>query len=89
MSSAFPPGRWGDWDSDERILIQGVIDAFFEEDNQLILVDYKTDYVDNPEILRRRYQAQLVCYKRALEQMTGKMVRENYIYSFRYGMLEV
>lgn len=84
-----PAREMGDWDSDERILIQGVIDAFFEEDNQLILVDYKTDYVDNPDILRRRYEAQLVCYKRALEQMTGKMVRENYIYSFRYGMLEV
>lgn len=84
-----PAREMGDWDSDERILIQGIIDAFFEEDGQLILVDYKTDYVENPDILRRRYEAQLVCYKRALEQMTGKPVRETYIYSFRYGMLEM
>ena len=33
----------GDWDSDERILIQGIIDAWFEEDDGLVLVDYKTD----------------------------------------------
>ncbi|MFQ8840020.1 MAG: hypothetical protein ACLR8P_02715 [Clostridium fessum] len=62
----------GDWDSDERILIQGIIDAFFEEDGKLVLVDYKTDYVENSDILIRRYEAQVRYYTRALEQMTGK-----------------
>ena len=52
----------GDWDSDERILIQGIIDAFFEEDGKLVLVDYKTDYVENSDILIRRYEAQVRYY---------------------------
>lgn len=62
----------GDWDSDERILIQGIIDAFFEEDGKLVLVDYKTDYVENSDILIRRYEAQVRYYTRALEQRQEK-----------------
>ena len=84
-----PAREMGDWDSDERILIQGIIDAFFEEDGKLVLVDYKTDYVENSDILLRRYEAQVRYYTRALEQMTGKRVAERYLYSFRFGAIEV
>ena len=70
-------------DSDERILIQGIIDAYMEEEEGLVLVDYKTDYIRPGEekVLVERYQMQMDYYQRALEQMTGKRVREkNYLF---------
>lgn len=84
-----PAREMGEWNSDERVLIQGIIDAFFEEDGNLILVDYKTDHVDSPEILIKRYESQIKYYTRALEQMTGKKVAEKYLYSFRFGEIKV
>ena len=70
-------------DSDERILIQGIMDACMEEDEGLVLVDYKTDHLRPGEekVLADRYQMQMDYYQRALEQMTGKKVREKIIYS--------
>ena len=65
----------GAGDSDELVLIQGIIDAYFEEQDGLVLMDYKTDRVDNEEILIQHYQEQLDYYGRALTQMTGKPVR--------------
>ena len=67
--------------SEELILIQGIIDVFFEEDGQLVLVDYKSDKVETPELLIHRYQVQLDYYKKALEQMFHKKVKETLIYS--------
>jgi uncharacterized protein YpmB len=52
-----------------------------EEDGELILVDYKTDRVAGAQELRDRYQIQLDLYARALQQITGKRVREKLIYS--------
>ena len=70
-------------DSDERILIQGIIDAYMEEEDGLVLLDYKTDFIRPGEekVLVNRYQTQMDYYQRALEQMTGKRVREKIIYS--------
>jgi ATP-dependent helicase/nuclease subunit A len=70
-------------DSQELVLIQGIIDAYMEEDGKLVIVDYKTDRVGNgqEQILIDRYHVQLEYYKRALEQMTGKTVSEKIIYS--------
>ncbi len=70
-------------DSDETVLIQGIIDAWFEEDGNLVLADYKTDCVNEGEeqILRDRYQIQMVYYAQALQQITGKPVTEAVIYS--------
>lgn len=70
-------------DSDELILVQGIIDAYMEEEDGLVLVDYKTDRIreGEEEILKNRYQVQLNYYTRALEQMTGKKVKEAVIYS--------
>ncbi len=66
----------------ETILIQGVIDVFFEENGEIILVDYKTDKVSDAKELVKRYAAQLAYYEQALTQLTGKRVKEKIIYSF-------
>ena len=66
---------------EEIMLVQGIIDAYFEEDGELVLVDYKTDRVAGVQELRDRYQIQLDLYERALQQITGKKVREKLIYS--------
>lgn len=69
--------------SNEDISIQGMIDCYFEEDGEIVLVDYKTDYVLNDvETLVNRYKSQLSTYKEAIEQITKKRVKETYIYSF-------
>lgn len=71
--------------SEEMVLVQGVIDVYFEEENDLIIVDYKTDSVDVEEgeaILVNRYATQLNYYQKALEQLTNKRVKEKIIYSF-------
>jgi ATP-dependent helicase/nuclease subunit A len=67
--------------SDELILIQGIIDVFFEEDGELILLDYKSDIVDNEEQLIKRYRTQLDYYSKALTQILHKRVKEMIIYS--------
>ena len=68
----------------DRILIQGIIDVYFEEEDGLILLDYKTDYVRPGEeyILAERYHLQLFYYRKALEMATGKPVKEAWLYSF-------
>lgn len=76
-----------DQDSDEPVLVQGIIDCYFEEEDGLVLVDYKTDSITKgqEEILLNRYHVQLVLYKKALEQIAGKRVKEGGIYSFALG----
>lgn len=70
-------------------LIQGIIDLYFEEDGEFVLVDYKTDRVMKGEAgekeLVRRYAIQLDYYAKALTQLTGKNVKEKIIYSFALG----
>ena len=70
-------------DSGERVLIQGVIDAYLEEEGGLVLVDYKTDRAapGQEAVLIERYRVQLEDYRMALEQMTGKPVKEQILYS--------
>lgn len=72
----------------DNILIQGIIDLYFEEEDGIVLVDYKTDKVrksDGEKVLVERYSKQLELYKTALERMTGKKVKEKIIYSFGLG----
>lgn len=73
-------------ESEETVLVQGIIDACFEEDGEWVLVDYKTDYVryGMEQTLVDRYRVQLEQYARALEQLTGMKVREQIIYSFAF-----
>ena len=57
-------------------------DVCFEEDGELVVLDYKTDKIWSEQKLLEKYQSQLEYYARALEQITGKKVREKIIYSF-------
>lgn len=69
-------------DSEETVLVQGVIDCFFEDGDGLVLMDYKTDRTESGPELMEKYKIQLEYYKSALERLTGKQVKETYIYSF-------
>lgn len=69
----------------ETVLIQGIIDVFFEEEDALVVLDYKTDVVSRPEELIGRYQVQLDYYAQALEQIYDRPVKEKIIYSFKLG----
>ena len=72
--------------------VQGIIDCFFEEEGQLVLIDYKTTHIESaaelarraPQ-LRRTYAAQMEIYRRALEAATGMPVRETYLYLTNLG----
>lgn len=78
-----------DWPSGELIMVQGIIDAFFEEDGELVLVDYKTDRVPEGKeackMFSDRYGKQMELYAEALEQLVGKKVKEKIIYAFGTG----
>ena len=77
--------------AEETVLIQGIIDVFFEEEDGYVLLDYKTDAVSAPEELVKRYRVQLDYYSEALEQIFGdtagggKPVKERILYSFKLG----
>ncbi len=69
----------------EMVLVQGIIDVFFEEDGEIVLLDYKTDVIESPEELAERYRVQLDYYEEALARLTGKKVKERILYSFYLG----
>ncbi len=66
----------------ETILVQGIADAVFEEDGQLVIVDYKTDRIQNGQELIDRYHSQLEIYKEALTRTLQRPVKECLLYSF-------
>ena len=72
---------------EETVLLQGVIDCYFEEEDGVVLIDYKTDYVPEgkEDIIKDRYKFQLDYYSRALEKITGKRVKAKFIYLFQSG----
>ena len=74
-----------EYDSEQEILVQGIMDAYFEENDEIVLIDYKTDHVKTEEELVKRYKKQLEIYAESLEQMTGKKVKERILYSFCLG----
>ncbi|MBQ6582433.1 MAG: PD-(D/E)XK nuclease family protein, partial [Mogibacterium sp.] len=71
------------------VLVQGIIDCWFEEDGGLVLVDYKSNYVsgdaEGEESIVRKYREQMRLYREALEKGTGMQVRETYLYLFTLG----
>lgn len=71
--------------SDEKVLIQGIIDVYFIEDGEIVLLDYKTDAVKTGDELKKRYETQLKYYTEALEKITGYKVKEKILYSFALG----
>lgn len=76
-----------EWPSEEMILVQGIIDAYFYEGDEIVLMDYKTDKIGYGGIgeLVKKYTVQLEYYAEALERLTGKKVKEKIIYSFTLG----
>lgn len=66
----------------EKVLIQGIVDVYFEEPDGLVIVDYKTDRIENLQQLKDRYKTQLDYYEEAIERLTGKQVKEKIMYSF-------
>ena len=68
-------------------MIQGVIDAYFPAEQGLVLVDYKTDRAESRDgrDLAEKYRVQLRYYREALERLTGRKVREVWLYSFSLG----
>ena len=76
----FPARELTETDSDEPVLLQGVIDACFVEDGGWVLLDYKTDRVEgDPAVYARKHEKQVALYARVLERLTGMPVRETYI----------
>lgn len=69
---------------DEMVRLQGIIDCFFEYNEDLILLDYKTDYVkeENEDEFKEKYKKQLDYYGDAIFKMIGKKVKYKYLYSF-------
>ena len=67
-------------------MIKGIIDLAFQEPDGFVLVDYKTDFVTDPDLLLQNYQEQLLIYRAALECITGQPVKEAWIYSTHLQM---
>ena len=78
VDAQFPEG--------ETVLIQGIIDAYWEEEDGLVVLDYKTDRVkrDIHELVEK-YRIQLDYYADALQRVTGRKVKEKIIYSISKG----
>ncbi len=74
-------------DDEEEILVQGIIDAYFIEDGQIVIMDYKTDNVDTPNDLVLRYQEQLDLYEQAMQRAYDIPVKEKVIYSFKHDTM--
>lgn len=68
-------------EKDNTIIIQGAVDCAFIENGEIVIIDYKTDKVKNVAELAQRYKSQLKLYKYAMEQTTGKRVKECIIFS--------
>ena len=66
----------------EKVLIQGIIDVFFIEDGEIVLLDYKTDVIDSLEALWNRYSVQIQYYEEALTKLMQMPVKERILYSF-------
>ncbi len=72
-------------DGGPMILLQGIIDVFYETEDGFVLLDYKTDRVANGEELKNRYQKQMELYTEAIENAYEKKVIRRVLYSFSLG----
>ncbi|MFE8696319.1 helicase-exonuclease AddAB subunit AddA [Cytobacillus sp. FJAT-53684] len=93
FSLSFPASEiYNDWKGEEEpILIQGIIDCVFEDEQGLVLLDFKTDeitdrfkggFTEAKPILEERYRMQIDMYARALEQILKRKVNEKYLFFF-------
>lgn len=74
----------GDQYSEETVILQGIIDCFFEEDGEIVLLDYKTDKctADTVQKIADKYRVQLELYADAIKKITKKSVKKKYLYLF-------
>jgi ATP-dependent helicase/nuclease subunit A len=93
FSLSFPAREiYSDWEGeDEPVLIQGIVDCIFEDEQGLVLLDYKTDgitgrfkggFAEAKPVLEGRYKIQIDMYTRALEQIFKREVKERYLFFF-------
>ncbi len=82
LSSFVAASELEDTEFDDKVLVQGIADCVFEEDGELVLVDYKTDKVSSEEELLDRYNKQIMFYKSAVSKALSKSVKEATLYSF-------
>ncbi len=74
--------------NDQSVLVQGIIDCFFEEDGRLILLDYKSNRMgDDPKPIIEMYEEQIRLYRNALREATDMDVSEAYLYMLREGKM--
>ncbi len=71
--------------TDERMMIQGIADCAFLEGGELVVVDYKTDRLENETDFIVKYASQVLLYKKALSECTGYNVKSAVLYSFHLG----
>lgn len=78
----------------ETVIVQGIIDCYFEEGDGFVLLDYKTNWIDEnkdfdqeAKRLRRTYRGQIEIYRQALEASKGRPVKEACLYLFGSGKL--
>lgn len=72
--------------AEEKLILQGIIDCYFKESDGYVLLDYKTDKIgNNKEVIRKKYDKQLELYKKAIESLTGRRVKECILYLFDTG----
>lgn len=86
FSASIPVSEVFDSEGEEILVVQGIIDAYFYEGEDAVIMDYKTDAADE-ETLRLRYRAQLSSYAEVVERLTGKTVKEQIIYSFHLNKI--
>ncbi|MBC6296805.1 helicase-exonuclease AddAB subunit AddA [Listeria sp. FSL L7-1517] len=75
---------------DEHVLIQGVVDSMIEQEDSIILIDYKTDKITGryanwevaEKVMKERYQIQIKLYAEAIQAISGKQVSQAYLYFF-------
>lgn len=71
-----------EYPKEEKVILQGIIDCYFEEDGEIVLVDYKSDYYENEEEIKQKYTMQIELYADAIEKITEKKVKNRYLYLF-------
>lgn len=74
-------------DREDIILIQGMIDCYFYEGSEVVIIDYKTDDISQIglDAVKEKYKPQILSYKEAVEKITNKKVKSCYLYLFDLG----
>lgn len=66
-------------------MVQGIVDCVFKENDEWVLIDYKTDHDTSPETFVPRHEMQMNWYRTALERLTRTPVKEMWLFALRAG----